>query len=899
MTETPLPPLEGTLKSQLMTFILCSRCAKLDLRTEKFIIKNRTTTIPHRRNHSDFDIMEMTVDSNFALRTGELPHEFASLDQLRANSIQCHFCSFISNAVERYSGHDIPGNTKCYLTWQIDGRGEDTEKRTINRTRRLRLSWGSDVHNGQVYLVLAASNDALRTGLYPSSPMAKGTYSLGREFHDQTEKQALIKSWLDHCHKEHDATCSETHGTVEEHLKLVKETYFGVIDVVDMQLKSLPIENNIPARYVALSYVWGSDQKKPRYMSTQKTAMTHIEHGGLSYAWSKLPKTIQDAILLVSRLGERYLWIDSLCIVQDSPISWNNNASAMHLIYGHAYFTICAADGDSESGLRAAAPLLRVMNPIRESLESHSEAPSIIEYAPGTRILITRPLEVVIYDSMWSRRAWTFQEQILSRRCLIFAEGRIYFQCRFAGISEEIWTDSRGNGWSLNRTNSPLQSPEELKRRPIWFYMRYVRLYTSRNLTKASDILSAFEGITWLLKGHMNHEQFLFGLPTSHFDLALLWTPTKPLIRRRKPRAIHSPDNKNCELDTSGDCTCKPEDDLLSGAQFPSWAWCGWIGEKGAGGQAIYHDDMLEGCLSNIRQWLEHHTWIEWHIRDGKGHLRPLRHKINRTHAREIYDEDRWNGYSGSEDWKPVLDEAREYTIPRSPEANTNRVTNPSGRRIYRSPSPIPDNPSSSRRSVSPRRSYPASARSSQLARAQRRLPPSRRRFSAIIPDHPFGIIKEPQPTSDQVEDDRKDMRPLQHMPILQFYTFLTELYITIRHPTDPRDNSPHQQLSRCDIADDAGDWCGSIEIADEWISGREDQRFHFIAISHAKAFTMDECPIWTYYIPKEREESQWDLYYILLLERDNERCLWERVALGKVFRTAFEKASWSEIKLG
>ncbi|KAI1213757.1 uncharacterized protein F4807DRAFT_408955 [Annulohypoxylon truncatum] len=101
-------------------------------------------------------------------------------------------------------------------------------------------------------------------------------------------------------------------------------------------------------------------------MSTQKTATTHIEYGGLSYAWVKLPKTIQDTILLVSRLGERYLWTDSLWIFQDNPIAWNNNASAMHFIYGHAYFTICA-DGDSESGLRAAAPLLRTMHPVYES----------------------------------------------------------------------------------------------------------------------------------------------------------------------------------------------------------------------------------------------------------------------------------------------------------------------------------------------------------------------------------------------------------------------------------------------------------------------------------------------------------------------------------------------------
>ncbi|KAK0714489.1 hypothetical protein B0H67DRAFT_644348 [Lasiosphaeris hirsuta] len=54
-----------------------------------------------------------------------------------------------------------------------------------------------------------------------------------------------------------------------------------------------------------------------------------------------------------------------------------------------------------------------------------------------------------------------------------------------------------------------------------------------------------------------------------------------------------------------------------------------------------------------------------------------------------------------------------------------------------------------------------------------------------------------------------------------------------------------------------------------------------FAAVSDAKAFARDECPIWTYYIPKERDESEWDVYFMLLLQRNLERGLWERVGLG------------------
>ncbi|KAK7757001.1 hypothetical protein SLS62_001017 [Diatrype stigma] len=69
--------------------------------------------------------------------------------------------------------------------------------------------------------------------------------------------------------------------------------------------------------------------------------------------------------------------------------------------------------------------------------------------------------------------------------------------------------------------------------------------------------------------------------------------------------------------------------------------------------------------------------------------------------------------------------------------------------------------------------------------------------------------------------------------------------------------------------------------------------------ISDARAFTPEECPVWTYYIPKEREESEWDVYFVMLLQQNAERGLWERAGLGKVFKAAFREQWWDEIKLG
>ena len=933
------------------------------------------------------------------------------LHELRDNRDTCRFCELLYKAIERYSNENTSDETACSLTWEVDGRRVEPDSGNcyVNSTRRIRLSWCETTGNGQeVYLVFVAPRDPQRPNSDARATWKQEMYFLGREFGDQREKQALIKSWLDLCVNNHNEACLDTHGTGTEFIELIKETYFGVIDVADMQLKALPITKGKPERYVALSYVWGrrSHDESP-YTTTRANVLTHILHGGLETAVDKLPRTIQDAILLVSRLGERYLWIDSLCIVQDSDSSWQLNARAMHLVYGNAYFTICAADGDSSTGLCAVKPVLRatsLMDPLSDGVASmsldgtqtsedvYSLRPMSAECAPGVRLMVTRPLEAVVNDSMWNKRAWTFQERILSRRCLIFAEDRVYFQCRSTGISQDIYTDGKGQGWSLDRTNSPLRTLRDLQQRPLWFYMKYVGMYTSRNLTKPGDILAAFEGISWLLERYM-HAPSLFGIPTSHFDLALLWAPLDAL-RRRRPSLVASLNSKNtCSQDDNGNCMCHFESESFGGKEFPSWSWCGWMGAT-----MEYQFGMIEGCLLNVREWLKYHTWIQWHIRDEKGHIRPLCEISSRSSiGRVAYSygpyqpssrsgssdgEDRWKGYpgvgvvqrgshagDGSDERRrgrsPIRREngPRHTTSPSSPEPSQPPAPDWAARTKEPSHKPLPypvsppgrdkdlervgttdyiqesaspqvhrgdysygydydpsDESGSDSRAESDinikrvdnsyylknrsleRRKKPNSrmpSRPSQspyedkygrLIRAE--IPKSSRSFHAILPDNPFGVIREKYYSQDPSD--------LQYRPILQFWTWRTELHIVTRESyADTTTKSSVSGLCQCDVVDKEGDWCGSIVLSKEWILERQGSLFQLIAISDAKAFTQEECPVWTYYIPKEREESEWDLYYTLLLERNTERGVWERAGLGKVFQAAFREKTWDEIKLG
>jgi hypothetical protein len=132
--------------------------------------------------------------------------------------------------------------------------------------------------------------------------------------------------------------------------------------------------------------------------------------------------------------------------------------------------------------------------------EGHNAVQLIEDVSPSVSFMVTRLPEMYIRASKWNTRAWTLQERLLSRRCLIFTEWRVYFQCRSTGMSEDIYADREGGGWSLDLVDAPMQLFRQLPQRAIRVYMKCVELYSTRKLTKPKDILTAFSGISNLME---------------------------------------------------------------------------------------------------------------------------------------------------------------------------------------------------------------------------------------------------------------------------------------------------------------------------------------------------------------------------------------------------------------
>lgn len=144
---------------------------------------------------------------------------------------------------------------------------------------------------------------------------------------------------------------------------------------------------------VALSYVWGGT---PTFMALNENIeglqIPSSLAGGIG---KEMPKTIRDAMFLVQILGQRYLWVDSLCIVQDDAQKRIEIAN----IYAQASITIVASDGDNaDDGLRGLQGMSGPRS-VRQVVHSLGRGAPLIETYGQTGSW--GPLT-------WNTRGWTF-----------------------------------------------------------------------------------------------------------------------------------------------------------------------------------------------------------------------------------------------------------------------------------------------------------------------------------------------------------------------------------------------------------------------------------------------------------------------------------------------------------
>ncbi|KAK4449022.1 heterokaryon incompatibility protein-domain-containing protein [Podospora aff. communis PSN243] len=387
---------------------------------------------------------------------------------------------------------------------------------------------------------------------------------------------SLLRNWIRTCIAEHGPACWPEVSLTGSPLWLID---------VDFQCL-VPFSQE--RAYVALSYVWGqvesAETLKDNLHAFQQPGAFAIENeNGDSNVI--IPKTIRHAIGLVAMLGQRYLWVDRLCICQDDREVHTKQIDTMGDIYNNAIFTIIAANGwDANHGLRG----IKGLTPPR-NLPPHLESQDFELIEPST--------------SVWYSRGWTFQELLLSSRKLKFHYNVAIWECKSAQWHEIHGVQPRPlstTGLARFRVaestlNDVLENIDSPVASFLGAFFNLVNSYNHRQLTFSEDALRAFSGVSSATTKIAYPAGFLWGLPFGAFCQALLWMAEEPL-QRRKPS-------------TPG------------GEVMPSWSWVGWQGRIKEDTWAPHFFDERTSTVHDIQHY--HQTECEWAWLDENGDVRP------------------------------------------------------------------------------------------------------------------------------------------------------------------------------------------------------------------------------------------------------------------------------------
>ena len=295
-------------------------------------------------------------------------------------------------------------------------------------------------------------------------------------------------------------------------------------------------------KYAALSHCWGKAKQGHLLLGNRENYLC-------GESLSELPKTFNDAIDVCQNLGIEYLWIDSLCIIQDSLDDWNSEAIRMADIYANSYLTIAAtASSDDHGGL------FKPLHPLATfPMDFSVPKKGLVRAAKVRAQYQLHELDLwnkYVNEAPLYQRAWVFQERLLSSRVLHFAENQLYWQCR--SLEDTDSAEGLNYRWSREHAVDLLPAPTdavhddeietgiEETASASWIGLRpeetspkdwlkvwdkIVYNYSPGRLTVPTDKLVAISGLAQRIQqlSHWSPSDYLAGLWRQGLPRNLLW----------------------------------------------------------------------------------------------------------------------------------------------------------------------------------------------------------------------------------------------------------------------------------------------------------------------------------------------------------------------------------------
>ncbi|KAF4627985.1 hypothetical protein G7Y89_g10167 [Cudoniella acicularis] len=421
---------------------------------------------------------------------------------------------------------------------------------------------------------------------------------LGRAVYSDPSSEACIvvaKDWLSEClngHKQCAALATSKKSLPTRVIEVGDETSHP----------KLITTGGTTGTWVALSYCWGGDST----FVLNETKRPDLQQG---IPVQDFPPTLRDAVLVTRRLGLQYLWIDALCIQQDSKEDWAREAAKMREVYSGAVLTITAANSPSTiSGIffqrEAKSPKVPIKWKIPDDSQKRRdlERTSEVYLRPGSELWDHK-----LQASRLMTRGWTLQEGLLAPRTLSFGEQQMIWECPQHQADEggritQATEDYRVKGFiqgliQIEREPAPKPRQNLLgrltqlslrsnKQDPWWKtygianpydkWYDIVQQFTGRSLTVDTDVLPALAGIARAFQPLLN-DTYCAGLWEKDILCSLIWA--------RSPR-----------YPTDGSSRFDPT--RRSGYIAPSWSWASLVGKEASMISNWKNRDSLQSAIS-------------------------------------------------------------------------------------------------------------------------------------------------------------------------------------------------------------------------------------------------------------------------------------------------------------
>lgn len=332
---------------------------------------------------------------------------------------------------------------------------------------------------------------------------------------DSDQVFSQIKSWCSDCISKH-SRCSIAKSPVSWLPSRVIDLGIGTAPSAPRIIES----SGAAGKYATLTHRW------TKLTEISATTQANYEARKIYIDTILLSQVFQDAFQATKKLGVRYLWIDALCIIQDSPQDWKREAKNMRSIYEFAWLNIAVAGSEQEDGRIFMKRSPRLSRPCRLPVAL------LPEYALITGGLIYAFLDSQFYsqsvfNGFLTRRGWILQERILSPRTVYFGQEEVFWECGSTIASETLpwgWKDEsklvKFNSHDLGlHKNGLLESGQDFQHNlneprkkvenssgdlkvggkslaPLYIYWYHlVEAYSQKGLTNSQDRLPAILGL--------------------------------------------------------------------------------------------------------------------------------------------------------------------------------------------------------------------------------------------------------------------------------------------------------------------------------------------------------------------------------------------------------------------